>query len=291
MNKAAVFLEALKFEHTIFALPFAYVGMLLAALVTHGGGPSVWQVLWVTVAMGAARTLAMALNRVIDREIDARNPRTAGRALPRGLLSPREMSLYAVLAAALLALAAWQLNPLCLALMPGAVIVLTAYSYTKRFTWLCHLVLGAAIGLAPVGAWTAVTGTVDLRSLILGLAVCSWIAGFDLLYATQDVEVDRREGLHSVPARFGIATTLLASSALHLVTVGALVWVGLLVGLGIVYWIGVAIAAALLVYEHSLLKPHDLSRLDMAFFNVNGYIAMVLLVAVAGDLALGAFIR
>ena len=287
MSKLSVFLEAIKFEHTIFALPFAYVGMLLAAYVTTGGAPSPWQVLWITVAMGAARTLAMALNRLIDREIDARNPRTASRALPRGLLSVREMGLYALLAAAVLGVAAWQLNPLCLALMPGAVIVLTAYSYTKRFTWLCHVVLGLAIGLAPVGAWSAVTATVDPRSLILGLAVCTWIAGFDLLYATQDVEVDRREGLHSVPARFGIAPTLLASSALHVLTVGALVWIGVVVGLGIVYWIGVAIAAALLVYEHSLLKPDDLSRLDVAFFNVNGYIAMVLLVAVAGDLAAG----
>ena len=289
-SKLSIFLEAIKFEHTIFALPFAYVGMLLAAFVTTGGAPSVWQVVWITVAMGSARTLAMALNRLIDREIDARNPRTANRALPRRLLTAREMSLSALAAATILALAAWQLNPLCLALMPGAVIVLTGYSYTKRFTWLCHLVLGCAIGLAPIGAWTAVTGTIDPRSLILGLAVCTWIAGFDLLYACQDVTVDRAEGLHSVPARFGIAATLAVSSALHVATVGALVWIGLVVGLGMVYWIGVVIAAALLVYEHSLLRPDDLSRLDVAFFNVNGYIAMVLLVAVAGDLAVKALL-
>src|SRR5688500_12333198 len=154
MNKLTVFLEAIKFEHTIFALPFAYVGMLLAAYVTTRGAPTIWQVVWITVAMGSARTLAMALNRLIDREIDARNPRTANRALPRRLLGVREMGLYALLAGALLALAAWQLNPLCLALMPGAVLVLTGYSYTKRFTWLCHLVLGCAIGLAAIGAWT-----------------------------------------------------------------------------------------------------------------------------------------
>jgi 4-hydroxybenzoate polyprenyltransferase len=290
MTKLSVFLEAIKFEHTIFALPFAYVGMLLASSATTGGAPTVPQVFWITIAMAAARTLAMALNRLIDREIDARNPRTANRALPRRLLSPREMGLYACIAAAVLAVAAWQLNPLCLALMPGAVIVLTAYSYSKRFTWLCHLVLGFAIGLAPIGAWSAITATVDPRSLILGLAVCTWIAGFDLLYACQDVAIDRQEGLHSVPARFGIAATLLASGALHVATLAALVWIGAVVGLGIVYWIGVVVAAALLVYEHSLLRPNDLSRLDMAFFNVNGYIAMVLLVAVAGDLALGALI-
>ena len=290
MSKLAVFLEAIKFEHTIFALPFAFIGMLLAAYVTTGGAPSAWAVLWITVAMGAARTLAMTLNRLIDREIDARNPRTANRALPRGLLSAREMVRYALVSTMVLALAAWQLNPLCVALLPGAVFVLTSYSYTKRFTWLCHLVLGVAIGLAPIGAWTAVTATVDPRSLILGLAVCTWIAGFDLLYACQDVEVDRREGLYSVPARFGIAPTLVASTALHVMTVTALAWIGLVVGLGMVYWVGVIVAAALLVYEHSLLKPHDLSRLDVAFFNVNGYIALVLLVAVTADLAVKAWV-
>jgi 4-hydroxybenzoate polyprenyltransferase len=284
VSKVATFLEAIKFEHTIFALPFAYVGMLLAA----GGAPDAWHVVWITVAMASARTFAMALNRLIDREIDSRNPRTAGRALPRGLLSAREMTGYAVLSAMVLALAAWQLNPLCLALMPGAVVLLTAYSYTKRFTWLCHGVLGAAIGLAPVGAWTAVTGSVDPRSLVLWLAVGTWIAGFDVLYACQDVAIDRAEGLHSVPARFGIGAALLSSTALHVVTVGALVWIGVATGLGLVYWLGVAVAAALLVYEHSLLRPNDLSRLNLAFFIVNGYIAFVLLAAVVGDMALRA---
>ncbi|HEU5317786.1 MAG TPA: UbiA-like polyprenyltransferase [Chloroflexota bacterium] len=284
MTKLATFLEAIKFEHTIFALPFAYVGMLLAA----GGAPSAWQVLWITVAMAAARTFAMALNRLIDREIDARNPRTAGRALPQGLLSAHEMGLYAVVAGAVLALAAWQLNPLCLALMPGAVVLLMAYSYTKRFTWLCHGVLGAAIGLAPVGAWTAITSTVDPRSLILWAAVGTWIAGFDLLYACQDIAVDRAEGLHSVPARFGIGAALAWSGALHVATVASLVWIGAVMGLGLVYWLGVVIAAALLLYEHSLLRPNDLSRLNLAFFNVNGYIALVLFAAVVGDIALRA---
>ena len=284
MSKVGTFLEAIKFEHTIFALPFAYVGMLLAA----GGAPAPWQVVWITVAMAAARTFAMALNRLIDREIDARNPRTEGRALPRGLLSSREMAAYAALAGAVLAVASWQLNPLCLALMPGAVVLLAGYSYTKRFTWLCHGALGAAIGLAPVGAWTAVSGVADARSLILWLAVASWIAGFDLLYACQDVDVDRAQGLHSVPARFGVGVTLWSSAALHVLTVAALTWIGLVMGLGVVYWLGVAVAAALLVYEHSLLRPNDLSRLNLAFFNVNGYIALVLLAAVVGDVALRA---
>ncbi|MGI8424771.1 MAG: UbiA-like polyprenyltransferase [Chloroflexota bacterium] len=290
MNKLALFLEAIKFEHTIFALPFAYVGMLLAAYVSSGGAPTAGQVLWITMAMVAARTLAMTLNRLIDRDSDAQNPRTASRALPRRLLSAREMTLYATVSGGVLAFAALQLNPLCVALMPGAVVVLTGYSYTKRFSWLCHFVLGVAIGLAPVGAWTAVTATVDPRSLIVGLAVATWIAGFDLLYACQDIEFDRKTGLHSVPARFGVAATLRLASGLHVITVGALVWIGLVVGLGIVYWVGVAIAAGLLIYEHSLLAPNDLSRLNVAFFNVNGYIALVLLVAVAGELAAQAWL-
>ena len=282
LGKLRTFLEAIKFEHTIFALPFAYTGMLLAA----GGLPTLAQFVWITVAMAAARTFAMALNRLIDREIDARNPRTAIRALPRRLMSAAEMGGYTALAAVILIFAAWQLNPLCLVLLPGAVILLTGYSYTKRFTWLCHIVLGFSIGLAPLGAWTGVTGTLDPRSFLLGLAVMTWIAGFDVLYACQDIEFDRTNGLHSIPARFGIRAALQWSTALHVLTVAALVAAGLVLGLGIVYWIGVAIAVALIIYEHGLLKPDDLSKLDMAFFNVNGYIAVVLFVATAGDLAL-----
>ena len=285
--KLQVFLEAIKFEHTIFALPFAYLGMLLAAR----GAPTLSQFVWITVAMGSARTLAMALNRLIDREIDARNPRTANRALPRRLLSAAEMGGFALVSAAVLAVAAWQLNPLCLKLLPGAVVILVAYSYTKRFTWLCHAVLGIADGLAPVGAWAAVTGSVPLESLLLGFAVATWIGGFDLLYACQDVEIDRREGLYSVPAQFGIAASLAAAKVAHVFTVLTLVLVGVILGLGAVYYTGVVAAAALLVYEHSLLKPNDLSRLDMAFFNVNGYIAVILFVATAGDLALRWLLR
>ena len=228
----------------------------------------------------------MALNRLIDREIDARNPRTANRALPRRLISPREMGTFAALSAAILALAAWQLNPLCLQLLPGAVVILVGYSYTKRFTWLSHGVLGLADALAPIGAWAAVTATVPPESLLLGFAVATWIAGFDLLYACQDVEFDRASGLHSVPARFGVRAALGWARALHVLTVGALAGVGIALGLGVLYWLGVAAAAALLVYEHSLLAPDDLSRLDMAFFNVNGYIAVILLAATAGDLAI-----
>ena len=282
LGKVRTFLEAIKFEHTVFALPFAYLGMLLAA----GGAPTLAQFFWITVAMGAARTLAMALNRLIDREIDARNPRTAGRALPRRLMSAPEMALFAAAAGVVLVVAAWQLNPLCLQLLPGAVVVLVGYSYTKRFTWLSHAVLGLADALAPIGGWIAVTGALAPEALLLGFAVGVWIAGFDVLYACQDVAFDRANGLHSIPARFGVPAALNVAKVAHVLTVLALVLLGVSAGLGAVYWIGVVVAAGLLIYEHSLLRPDDLSRLDMAFFNVNGYIAVVLLLATAGDLAL-----
>jgi len=282
LGKLRTFLEAIKFEHTVFALPFAYLGMLLAA----GGAPTLAQFFWITVAMGAARTLAMALNRLIDREIDARNPRTAGRALPRRLISAPEMALFAALAGVVLVVAAWQLNPLCVQLLPGAVVVLVGYSYTKRFTWMSHAVLGLADALAPIGGWIAVTGSLAPEALLLGFAVGIWIAGFDVLYACQDVDFDRANGLHSIPARFGIPVALNVAKAAHVLTVLALVLLGVSLGLGVLYWAGVVAAAGLLIYEHSLLKPDDLSRLDMAFFNINGYIAVVLFLATAGDLAL-----
>ena len=214
-NKVATFLDAIRFEHTIFALPFAYVGMILAA----NGAPTVWQFTWITVAMASARTFAMASNRLIDRHIDARNPRTAGRALPQGLLSVRDMRLAALVSAVTLTVAAWSLNDTCLILMPGAVIILTFYSYTKRFTWACHFALGCAIGLAPVGAWVGVRGDVELTPLVLFLALVFWLAGFDIIYATQDIDIDRREGLYSVPARFGVARGLQIARASHAVTV------------------------------------------------------------------------
>lgn len=275
MRRVGVYLEAVKFEHTIFALPFAYLGMALAA----GGLPGPGQILWVTVAMAAARTLAMAANRLIDWRLDALNPRTAGRALPRGLMSGLEMGALAFVSFLVLALAAWQLNPLCLQLLPFAAVVLVGYPYTKRFTWLSHWVLGLADGLAPVGGWIAVTGQLAWEPIVMGLAVGIWIAGFDLIYACQDVGFDRAHGLHSVPARFGVPFALWLSSASHAVTVLLLAVLGYLLALSWPYWLGVGLAAALLVYEHRLVRPDDLSRLDVAFFNVNGYIAVIVFVA------------
>jgi len=278
----AVFLEMIKFEHTLFALPFAYLGMLLAAR----GWPGWRTAVWITVAMVSARTLAMAFNRVSDRDIDRRNPRTAGRALPRGLLSTTTALAACGVAGVWLVIAAWQLNPLCLELLPAAALFLVGYSYTKRFTWLSHWLLGLTDGIAVSGAWVAVRARLDPPAFVLWLAVTMWIAGFDLIYACQDAEFDRREGLHSVPARFGVAVALRWARISHVVTVVALATTGLWVGLAWPYWVGLAIVTGLLVYEHRLVSPSDLSRLNVAFMNMNGYISLITLAAVIGGLLL-----
>ena len=276
------FLDAIKFEHTVFALPFAYVAMVLAA----DGWPGWSTVLWVTLAMAGARTLAMSVNRLADRFIDAANPRTARRHLPAGLLAPAQVAAAAVAAGALLLLSAWMLNPLCLALAPLAVLFLVGYSYTKRFTWLSHWILGFTDGIAAAGGWIAVRGAFAPPVYVLWFALTAWIAGFDLIYACQDVEFDRGHRLHSVPARFGIPAALHTARVCHVLTVGAFALLGVMMGLGWLYWLGVAVVAGLLVYEHSLVSANDLSRLDVAFFNVNGYIAVILFLAViAGRVA------
>jgi 4-hydroxybenzoate polyprenyltransferase len=275
------FLDAIKFEHTVFALPFAYIAMVLAA----DGWPG-WHVLvWVTLAMVGARTLAMSVNRLADRWIDAKNPRTRGRHLPAGLLSPAQVTFAAVAAGALLLVSAWMLNPLCLALSPLAVLFLVGYSYTKRFTWLSHWILGFTDGIATAGGWIAVRGAFEPPALVLWFALTVWIAGFDLIYACQDVDFDRAHGLYSVPARFGIAPALRTARICHALTAVAFALLGVMQGLGPLYWIGWLAVVALLVYEHSLVSPTDLSRLDVAFFNVNGYIAVIVLASVVGGLA------
>jgi 4-hydroxybenzoate polyprenyltransferase len=272
------FLDAIKFEHTVFALPFAYVAMVLAA----GGLPGWRVVVWVTLAMTGARTLAMSVNRLADRLIDASNPRTAARHLPAALLTPRHMLLAAILSGALLALSAWMLNPLCFRLAPFAALFLIGYSYTKRFTWTSHWILGFTDGIAAGGGWIAVSGAFAPPAFTLWFALTVWIAGFDLIYACQDVDFDRRAGLHSFPARFGVTAALRCAQLCHLVTVAAFVLLGLQTGLGWLYWVGAVVAAGLFLYEHSLISPDDLSRLDVAFFNVNGYIAVILFAAVLG---------
>ena len=274
------FLDAIKVEHTIFALPFAYLGMVLAAR----GWPGWHAFVWITVAMVAARTTAMAANRLIDRHVDARNPRTANRHLPRGLLQPGTLATAAALSAAVFFVAAWQLGPLCLALAPVALVFLVGYSYTKYFTWTSHWILGFTDGAAAAGAWIAVRGTMEAPAWLLWLAVTVWIAGFDLLYACQDVEFDRRAGLHAVPARFGIPAALALARASHVLTALALAAVGVTMHLGFAYWAGWLVVTGLLVYEHSLVSADDLSRLDLAFFNVNGYISVITFVAAVAGL-------
>lgn len=278
--RTRTFLEMIKFEHTVFALPFAYLGMLLAA----GGWPGWWKFGWITVAMAAARTAGMSLNRLIDRHMDARNPRTAGRPIQTGKLSAGAVTVGAVTSLVVLAVAAWLLNPVAFYLFPGALVFLVGYAYTKRFTWLSHFVLGFTDGLAPAGAWVAITGTFwqqsDIPAWLLAFALTVWIGGFDLIYACQDVEFDRREGLKSVPVRFGVPLALRLAQLCHALTVISLGAVGAWFGLGWPFWAGLAIIAALFVWEHSLVKPDDLSKVDMAFFNVNGYISLAIFAAV-----------
>jgi 4-hydroxybenzoate polyprenyltransferase len=270
----------IKFEHSLFALPFAFLGALLAAQ----GWPTGRQILWIVVAMVAGRSAAMAFNRIADRGYDAANPRTAQRELPTGQLSLGFAWAFTLVSAAALVFAAWQLNPLALKLSPLVLAVLFFYSYTKRFTTLTHWVLGACLGMAPAGAWVAVRGSLDWPILPLSLAVLCWVAGFDIIYACQDVEFDKKAGLFSLPERIGIAGALWVSRGLHVVMVALLVWLAMQAALGWLAFVGLAVVAALLAYEHSLVKPDDLSRVNAAFFTVNGYISVLLLLFWGADI-------
>ena len=276
------FARLVKIEHTVFALPFAYVGAFLAVDAT----PSGHDLLWITLAMVGARSLAMALNRLIDVGIDARNPRTAGRELPSGQLSIIQVVAFCALSLALFLAAVWELNPLVRWLWPIPVVGFVVYPYLKRFTWLCHIWLGAVDGLAPVGAWVAITGRLPWQAWLLGVAVALWVAGFDLFYALFDEEVDRREGLHSIVTRFGVTGAFAGARIAHAATVACLVAAGLGLPVGALYWLGVAAVATLLAYEHSLVRPGDLRRLDTAFFTMNGVISVVFAAFVLVDAAL-----
>jgi 4-hydroxybenzoate polyprenyltransferase len=273
----------IKFEHTIFALPFA---LAAAAIAARGHGLSVARVAGIIVAMAGARTAAMGFNRIADRHIDAKNPRTARRELPAGAVTLRAAWTLTLVAAATFVAAAAFLGPLCLALSPVALVFLFGYSFTKRFTFLCHLFLGLAISSGPAGAWIAVRGDFGLVPGLLMIAVACWIAGFDILYALADRDFDRGAGLHSIPARFGVTGALVISAALHAVTLGALLALASVAHLGAPYLVGVAIVAALLVYEHAIVRPSDLSRLDAAFFTLNGYVSVVFFVATLADVLL-----
>jgi 4-hydroxybenzoate polyprenyltransferase len=267
----ARFARLVKIEHTVFALPFAYVGAFLAV----DGTPSGHDLLWITLAMVGARSLAMALNRLIDAGIDARNPRTAGRELPSGQLSVAQVVVFCLVSLALFLAAVWELNPLVRWLWPIPVAGFVVYPYLKRFTWVGHLWLGAVDGLAPVGAWVAITGRLPWQAWLLGAAVALWVAGFDLFYALFDEEVDRRQGLYSIVTRFGVGGAFLGARLAHAATVMCLVAAGLGLPVGALYWLGVGAVALLLAYEHSLVRPGDLRRLDTAFFTMNGVISVV----------------
>ncbi|HEX7509213.1 MAG TPA: UbiA-like polyprenyltransferase [Polyangia bacterium] len=265
-----------KFSHTVFALPFALAATALAA---RGHGITPAQVAAILVAMVGARTAAMGFNRIVDRRLDAKNPRTAGRELPTGKVSVVSAALLTAISAAAFVVAAAILGRLCLALSPVVLGLVLGYSFTKRITWLCHLFLGLAIGIAPAGAWIAVRGELAAPAIWMMAAVTTWIGGFDVLYALSDCEFDRTAGVYSIPARFGIPAALVISAALHLGTVVALVAVGHSAGLGTIYFLGVAVVVAIFAYEHAIVRPSDLSRVDMAFFNLNGYVSLVYLLA------------
>ena len=267
-------LEMIKFEHSVFALPFALTGALLAARAAWHGWPTLRQTLWIVVAMVAARSAAMTLNRIADVRYDKENPRTKTRALATGALSVSFAWTFTLLAVVLFFVAAWRLNPLALKLAPVAIVVLFFYSYTKRFTNWSHLFLGFALGISPAAAWIAVTGHLDLRMLILCAAVTLWVGGFDVLYACQDVDFDRRTGLFSIPKRFGVAAALQIARAMHVGVVALLACLAASFALPWPAWAGIGVVAALLAYEHSLVKADDLSKLDAAFFAMNGYISI-----------------
>lgn len=275
MNGIIKFGRLVKFEHTIFALPYAYLGMILASFQVYGSLPS-WSVfIWVTLAMVGARSAAMALNRLIDRAIDAKNPRTSKREIPQGIVSVQETVFFTVISLLVLMVSAWMLNHLCFTLLPIAVVFLVGYSYAKRFTWLCHIILGITDALAALGGWIAVTGEFHPAAWILGGIVCVWIAGFDIIYACQDAEFDRKNGLHSIPSRFGVRNALHISKVLHILTILLFVSLPLFIDLGWIYYLGVLVIAILLIMEHRLVKPDDMSNIHVAFFTINSYIASV----------------
>lgn len=274
-RKIGIFLQMIKFEHTVFALPFAFMGALLGSVAIHQHLPSWAEIGWVLLAMFGARSAAMGLNRLIDRVSDAKNPRTANRAIPAGLLKIGEVVVFIICSFALLFWAAAELNPLAMKLLPIAVFMLVFYSYTKRFTWLCHVVLGITIALAPLGGWVAVAGKVDATALVFYVTIIFWIAGFDIIYSCQDVEFDTKEGLHSIPVRFGVAKSLKIAQAFHIVTAVGFIALLLMSDLGWWYIAGMIIAYLILFYEHHIVSPGDLSRLQTAFFTMNGVLSIV----------------
>ena len=280
LHKLRTTLDMIKFEHTVFALPFAFIGALLA----RKGLPTAWQAGWIVAAMVGGRSAAMTFNRIVDLRFDASNPRTSSRALARGTLSMQYAVGFTIVMSALFVFSAWQLNPLCFYLSFPTLAILLSYSYTKRFTSLSHIVLGFAVGCAPLAAWLAVRGEFAWPPILLSAAVMFWVAGFDLIYALQDVEFDRKAKLFSLPSRYGIKPALRVSTAFHFATVLLLAGTARLTDLGWIAYGGIAVVAGILYWEHRLVTPQDLSRINVAFFNLNGYISILLLLTFAGDI-------
>ena len=274
VGKITDFLRLIKFSHSVFALPFAFT----SAVIASGGIPSLYQIFWITVAMVGGRTGAMGMNRIVDRKFDALNPRTRNREIPAGVIKAWEAFIFTAIAFAFLLLAAYKLNPLCFKISPLFLLVLFSYSYTKRFTWLCHIVLGVSLALAPLGAWIAIKGNFNPDILPLCFAVMLWVAGFDTLYGLQDMDFDKRQGLHSIPSVFGVKASLWIARMFHFITICLLLSLVPIFNLSGIYLFGVLIASGLMLYEHSLVKSNDLSKLDMAFFNMNGYISVTIFV-------------
>ncbi|MBZ4643219.1 MAG: 4-hydroxybenzoate polyprenyltransferase [Deferribacteres bacterium] len=270
MNKFVDFLKMIKIEHSIFALPFAFTGAIIAA----NGIPEFNKILWIIVAMVGARTGAMGLNRVIDAEIDKRNPRTANREIPAGKIKKNEAIFYIIISFVVYEFATLMLNKLCFILSPIPLVIFILYSYTKRFTALCHIVLGVALGLAPIGAWVAIRGDINTGIVLMGLAVLFWVAGFDIIYALQDIDFDRKENLHSIPRYFGVRNSLVLSRIFHMLAFFIFLYLYKYFNFGLIYLFGILICGAFMFYQHRLIKSDDLSRVNIAFFNLNAYISL-----------------
>jgi 4-hydroxybenzoate polyprenyltransferase len=282
-RKIKIILDMIKFEHTIFALPFA----IMSAFIASDGFPALGKIGWILLAMVGARSCAMAFNRLADADLDEVNPRTAARAIPAGRITKRAVWVFTVVSAALLVFAAYKLNPLAFALSPVALAVIAGYSYSKRWTFLSHFWLGLSISIAPIGTWIAIKGELDWPPMLLGLAVLLWIGGFDIIYACQDFEFDRTYGLFSIPACFGKERALQLSTTLHVMMVVTLIGVTWLTNLGVLYLIGVGIVTILLIYEHAIVSPTNLSRVNLAFFTLNGIVSLVLMALSVADMLIG----
>lgn len=280
IKKTATLLEMIKFSHTVFALPFA----VMSAFIAAGGLPTARQMFWILMCMVGARSAAMSFNRIVDARLDAKNPRTAQRAIPAGKLTRFETAMFMALMIALFVFSAYRLNRLAFMLSPVALVVILGYSYTKRFTDYSHFVLGLALAIAPVGAWIAVNEEFHIIAIFLGLAVVLWTAGFDIIYACQDMDFDRRERLYSLPKRLGASRALALSALLHAAMVGVLIVIAAMAGLGMLFLGGAVLVAGLLIYEHSIVKPHDFSRVNTAFFNVNGAVSLLLMALTIADI-------